>query len=716
MKKIFLFNIFISIYLYAIPEVNLDTTFINYEDNSEKLIIEEKKNTILITSEDIKNKHYTNIEDILKNTPNIIFQQTQFGPLINLRGSGEHSISKVKVVIDGIVLNPLEEAMGILPLNSIQINSIESIEIIPGGRATLYGSGTSGGIININTKSSTKKDFLTTDIKYGSFTTKNIDFALGKIINEDLYINFSNSYLNKNGYRDNENTQLNNFSSGFNYKIDDRNRIKFQFSLSDDNSNSSSAILKEILQYDRKKSGDPISLENKKTTLSLNYEFKPLKNWTIYTNVFKIKSERDIYQSVFITDEQIKEIVQNMLPFSILNVDNNIPSTLNGKFIEKTNGIKIKSKLQYDNNSLILGYDYTNENLKRNNLVDVDTFNMSINIGKYPISSKVNMNIDTYVDMNKKTHAFYGLNEYNFTDKLTLITGLRYEYSSYNGKRLSKVNVEAMDRQINIPTNFSAIDENIDNIAGEIELSYKYRDTGNFYTKYEKGFFSPLPIQLTNKTSSGIYEASNISSEKIDNFEFGFRDFIGDNFYLTSTFFFIQTNNEIINIEQNSYNPALKYWKFANIDQTNRMGFEFYFEQFFDKISFNQSISYIDTEIKKTGKEIKPYFNEGDKIPMVPKWKITFGINYKFSEKFSLGTTYNYNAEYEKRELNTFNKYKVAGYGIWNIYTQYSFNENISFNFGINNILNKKYNYFDNGITAIPAPEINYYLGFKLEF
>lgn len=294
MKKIILINIFVSTCLYAIPEVNLDTTFISSEATFEENIIEEKKNTFIITAEDIKNKHYANIEDILKNSPNIIFQQTQFGPIINLSGSGKHSMSKVKIIVDGITLNTLEEAMGTLSLNSIQINSIEKIEIIHSGRTTLYGSGTSGGIINITTKANTKKDFLTTDIKYGSFANKNIDLALGKMINNDLYINFSNSYLNKNGYRDNENTESNNFFGGLDYKINDNNKIKFQFSHYNDNNNSSSDILKNIMKDDRKKAGDPIHSKNKKTSISLDYEFKPLENWTIFTNFLK-QSLKEIY-------------------------------------------------------------------------------------------------------------------------------------------------------------------------------------------------------------------------------------------------------------------------------------------------------------------------------------------------------------------------------------------------------------------------------------
>ena len=49
---------------------------------------------------------------------------------------------------------------------------------------------------------------------------------------------------------------------------------------------------------------------------------------------------------------------------------------------------------------------------------------------------------DTFVDMNKDTHAVYALNDYKLTDRLNLTTGLRYEYSKYDGNRLTNTKPE----------------------------------------------------------------------------------------------------------------------------------------------------------------------------------------------------------------------------------------------------------------------------------
>ena len=72
-------------------------------------------------------------------------------------------------MIDGISLTPLEETMGSLPINSIPLSSIEKIEILPGGGATLYGSGTTGGVVNSITLADSRNNFFSADFKFASY-------------------------------------------------------------------------------------------------------------------------------------------------------------------------------------------------------------------------------------------------------------------------------------------------------------------------------------------------------------------------------------------------------------------------------------------------------------------------------------------------------------------------------------------------------------------
>ena len=743
MKKIIIMSLIVSANLYAVSEIQLDKTVVSSTAGFEKPIIEENKNVVLITAEQIEKKQYTDVESILKDTPNVVIQETEFGPVVNLRGSGERSMSRVKTMVDGIPITPLEEAMGTLPINSIPVNSIERIEIIPGGGAVLYGSGTTGGVVNIITKSNAGKNFVNADVKYGSYGTRDTGFALGQMIDENFYVNFAGQYVNKNGYRDNEELESKSFNGGFDYKINDRHRVKFQASHYDDNSTSSAAVEKSLLEHNRKLAGENISADSERKSFALDYEYKPKDNLTFYANAFKTKYERNFVQDD--TSDYILPPFSEKMPFGVKL--KNLNSTMNGNFIEETKGVKLKSKYEYDRGTLIFGYDYTAANLKRNSFVSTDKFAFKDavltdkNTGKelsgmeallqgMAGNSKGQVAVDTLIDMDKDTHAVYFLNDYKLTNKFNLTTGLRYEYSDYSGNRTSISKMYGSDYKgtmiggmlfgkenpKNLGINTAEVDEETNNFAGEIGLTYKYSDTGSVYSRYERGFISPLPTQLTNKTKEG-YQNSNLDSETIDSIEFGVRDFIG-NSYVSATVFASQTNDEIATLDRNADNPATKLWRFVNIGKTRRVGAELYSEQYFDKLTLNQSVSYVNAEITKVGSVNKDagetYLEKGDKVPMVSDWKITLGADYKLTEKLSVGANYTYNSGYERRELAVKGEApkttKISGYGVADAYVQYSVNENFILKGGINNLFNEEYNYYETSSTSIPAPERNYYV------
>src|SRR3954471_6940394 len=106
----------------------------------------------LITADDIRKSASSNLGDIL----------AQFGLLqirdlagtqnqqLDLRGFGITGDQNTLVLLDGLRIseNELESAQ----LSSIPIDSIERIEIVRGGGTVQYGSGPTGGTINIITR------------------------------------------------------------------------------------------------------------------------------------------------------------------------------------------------------------------------------------------------------------------------------------------------------------------------------------------------------------------------------------------------------------------------------------------------------------------------------------------------------------------------------------------------------------------------------------
>lgn len=749
MKKLLvLLSIITSIASFSEDVIELGQTTVKGSKTSDYTAPpKEQKNTFVITQERIREKNYKNVEDILRDAPGVVVQNTAFGPRIDMRGSGEKSLSRVKVLVDGVSINPTEETMASLPINAIPVESIKKIEIIPGGGATLYGSGSVGGVVSISTNSNVTKDNFFMDLNYGSFDNRNFGFAGGYNFNKHLYVNYGFSYLNSEDYREHEEKENKIYLLGFDYKINARHRFRFQTRFSDIKQDSSNQISVEELKNDRRKAGLNMDIDTKDRSYTFDYEYRPTQNVTLSTTLYKQKQERDIETESI---DDIKIIASNRR-FSHITQEKifyDVKSEMQAKFEEDKKGLKVKAKFDYnlvgDNPSeTIVGYDYQSATNKRNSLVQSETLKSyydsalggyaTLGIGdRLPITNKIDMK------MTKKSEGFYVFNKWGMTNWLDLTTGGRVERTKYNGYRENGPNVMpyVSPEKKRIET-----DEKLTNYAGELGLLFKYNDTGRFYTRYERGFVTPFGNQLTDKIhdtdlknqQSGIivppsvnvaskYVANDLKSEKTDTFEIGFRDYIWGSSISTS-FFITDTKDEITLISSGVTNPAVNRWKYRNIGKTRRMGIEFEAEQNVGKFRFNQSLSLVKTKILIANEEAR--IEKGDRVPMVPRLKATLGVKYNFTDRLSGYLNYVYLAKQESRELrenpdiskdDVIVKHTINGYGTLEAGLSYKPDNYSDIKIGAKNILSKKYNLRETSLEALPAPERNYYLQLNVRF
>ena len=749
MKKLLvLLTILTSIASFSEDVIELGQTTVKGSKTSDYTAPpKEQKNTFVITQERIREKNYKNVEDILRDAPGVVVQNTAFGPRIDMRGSGEKSLSRVKVLVDGVSINPTEETMASLPINAIPVESIKKIEIIPGGGATLYGSGSVGGVVSISTNSNVTKDNFFMDLNYGSFDNRNFGFAGGYNFNKHLYVNYGFSYLNSEDYREHEEKENKIYLLGFDYKINAKHRFRFQTRFSDIKQDSSNQIPVEELKNNRRKAGLNMDIDTKDRSYTFDYEYRPTQNLTLSTTLYKQKQERDIETESI---DDIKIIASNRR-FSHITQEKifyDVKSEMQAKFEEDKKGLKVKAKFDYnlvgDNPSeTIVGYDYQSATNKRNSLVQSETLKSyydsalggyaTLGIGdRLPITNKIDMK------MTKKSEGFYVFNKWGLTNWLDLTTGGRVERTKYNGYRENGPNVMpyVSPEKKRIET-----DEKLTNYAGELGLLFKYNDTGRFYTRYERGFVTPFGNQLTDKIhdtdlknqQSGIivppsvnvaskYVANDLKSEKTDTFEIGFRDYILGSSISTS-FFITDTKDEITLISSGVTNPAVNRWKYRNIGKTRRMGIEFEAEQNVGKFRFNQSLSLVKTKVLIANDEAR--IEKGDRVPMVPRLKATLGVKYNFTDRLSGYLNYVYLAKQESRELrenpdiskdDVIVKHTINGYGTLEAGLSYKPDNYSDIKIGAKNILSKKYNLRETSLEALPAPERNYYLQLNVRF
>ena len=170
---------------------------------------ESGRSIIKIDSIDLKKFGGRNISELLSTKAGIITLGNASITGQNLRyairGSNNN---QVLILIDGVRISDPSRIDNDFDINFLNINQIESIEILKGASSSLYGSSASAGVINITTKKSSKRESLSIDLFTGTEndTKRKLDdltyFSSNLGFNKDLSflkLGFNLSTLNTNG-------------------------------------------------------------------------------------------------------------------------------------------------------------------------------------------------------------------------------------------------------------------------------------------------------------------------------------------------------------------------------------------------------------------------------------------------------------------------------------------------------------------------------------
>ena len=701
--------------------IDLGEKNIYSETGFEKNLRNSTTSPFIITSKDIETKGYTSVSEVLDSVPGVNIQEG-LHPAVDVRGQGyQKAKATVQLLVDGVPANMLDTSHMNVPIDVVNINEIERIEVIPGGGAVLYGSGTSGGVINIITKKYKGNNNVRGGVGYqvGSFANNKFDVSAGTSVgNFDFDVNYSKN--RKHGYRDYDFTNSDYFSGRINYNISKTSNIAFKYSGYRDKYTYPSFLTQKELDDNRRQSGnDKEAKENnriKKDEFTLTYNTKigdkndlnilgfyqktdiPSESIEDYTTEYKgmLAGQAAGLRAALrnpMLPPRAKTAMQNRLNAILAEIGstNRVDFKTVSQFKDTKKAIKIKDKFTYDNagSNVVVGLGYTDNDMVRVSKMEL--------VGKRVMA-------DTKLDLTKKTFEVFALNTYK-VNKFEFIQGLRFENSKYDGTR--KNNTDTLD-----------IKKSKDNWAGSLAVNYLYSDTGNVYTKYERAFTSPAPGQLVDKVETApniyTYKVNNLKSEGTDLFEIGWNDYLF-NSLLSADVFYSETKDEIATIfdggRPNAHGTAFRS---TNLGKTRRYGFDLSAEQRLENFTFKEAYSFIDTKILKDNSSSF----EGKHIADVPKHKLVFSVDYDITSKFTVGADYEYRAATFIDNANKYGKDKAKS--VFNLRADYKLTNSLNIYAGINNIFGAKY-YNSVGLDSgeriyDPAPRINYYAGFKYKF
>ena len=674
----------------------------------------------ILKSKDIEGKGYTSVSEVLDSIPGVNVKEGAH-PAIDLRGQGfQKAKATVQLLVDGIPANMLDTSHQNVPINVVNIDEIERIEVIPGGGAVLYGSGTSGGVINIITKKYKNKNIRGgVGYQISSFRNNKFDVSTGTSVgNFDFDVNYSKN--RKYGYRDYDFTNSDYFSGRINYNINKTDNIAFKYTGYRSKYTYPASLTETQMNKDRRQSGLGSDDKNdnnkiKKDEFSLTYNSKITNNNDLNVVAFYQKTEipsesisdgTGMYKGVLAGQVAgLSSALRNpSLPTSArlamtnrlnalmtqLRSPSRVDFSSHSNFEDRKISIKAKDKYTYDNSgsNIIIGLGYTDDNMIRASKMEL--------VGKMKL-------VDTHMDLTKKTFESFALNTYK-VNNFEFIQGLRYEKSKFDGSRRNLDDVSTVKRDMN-------------NWAGTLAVNHLYSDTGNVYLKYERAFTSPSPSQLSDKvrTSSGAFDyvTNNLKSEKTNQFEVGWNDYLLGSL-LSADIYYSETKDEIATIFDGGRAHPTNGFKTTNLGKTRRYGFDLSAEQKLENFTFKESYSFVKTKIlKDNDKNI-----EGKEIAEVPNHKLLLSVDYNISSKFTVGAEYEYKAAAFVDNANKYGKDKAKS--VFNLRANYQVNDSLDIYAGVDNVFGAKYY---NSVTLSsgdrlydPAPRTTYYTGFKYKF
>ncbi len=183
----------------------------------------------IITAEQIRSAGVTNINEAIRKVGGVLGRQNLSGTTdaaLDLRGFGTTSEQNMVIMVDGVRVSEID--LGIAMLSSIPVDSVDRIEIVRGGSSVMYGSGATGGTIQIFTKrAAANQQSGNLTVSAGSYNEKELRASLTKGWS-NIAADINLSSMSADNYRQNNAIEQDNISTGIQY-FTGGGRIGFRF-------------------------------------------------------------------------------------------------------------------------------------------------------------------------------------------------------------------------------------------------------------------------------------------------------------------------------------------------------------------------------------------------------------------------------------------------------------------------------------------------------
>lgn len=273
-----------------------------------------------LSPQDLQQFGYTDVNKVLRAVPGVnLFEEDGFGlrPNISLRGTSPERSSKITLMEDGVLIAPAPysaPAAYYFPT----VGRIEAIEVLKGSSQIQYGPYTTGGAINMVSKTIPKDFSGNAQFSYGNYNTRSTETTLGESRENFGFVTQYYNY-NSDGFKSldgggntgfDKSDYLGKFRVNTNKDAKIFQSLQFKIQFSEEVSNETYLGLiqadYDANPYRRYIASGADRMDTEHWQIQLDHLIKPLKNVKIRTTAYKNDFRRNWYK---LDDVNLTELV-----------------------------------------------------------------------------------------------------------------------------------------------------------------------------------------------------------------------------------------------------------------------------------------------------------------------------------------------------------------------------------------------------------------------
>ena len=662
--------------------IELDEVLVN-SDRTAKYLRNSPYSESVIDKKLIEIESFQTVADALKEQPGLsLLKDGIWGTEVSIRGLNRENVI---TLIDG---NRIATSTDIAArLSMIDLADIERIEVIKGASSSIYGSGATGGIINVITKTPPfNENFgIKGNFSSGFNSVNNLISSSGSLYSGN---SFWSSKL-AGSFRKAGNTQTPsgelknsqfkdyNLSGSVNFIPSENHiaKINYQLFKAEDVGIPGSSVFPSNAEVRYP--------DEKREMISTGYEIKNI------SNIFYKFSAKYSYQVIDRNVENIPHIVQNVAATDSTKAIRSTVLKITPAAIHKNNNVQIQGNFLLDEtNNLVLGIDYwdRNYNGNREKFLKIETLSSDGNV--FSTTNKI-VGEKPLPDCKYRSLGFFAQDDAELLDeKLFLTLGVRVDKISIYGETTLNPIYEIVNGKLNeTPKGQKVIWNKIEanEISNSWNLGLKYSCTENTDLTLSLGysFRSPSLEERFQYIDQGSYVRvgdPKLKAEKGKSADFGFRCYFS-NFKFVSSIFYNRFNDLVAEIP-GTFEGKNAFVK-TNIGEARLYGFELHSEyNFVTDYIFYLTASYVK------GDDITAKSN----LPAIPPLNGSAGIKFNLLDYLNIDFSSTIFAAQKKAALG---ELSTPGYAYFNLSCASTFYRfgliDVQAAAGIENIFDKEY-------------------------